>query len=554
MPQNSSSKFAANVPALSAAAIGLCVASIGLALGIRAAYGTGQVAGVRIGSPLGLESAFAAGLLLVVLVRSFGERNGPVQVEEAQRGQARKVALAPLACTLLIVAAAFAFNLHDPFLSDDYILVSRAIAHPSEAFRTFWAPGGDVVYRPIGYLYFSLVQTWAHADPFRWHLCSLALHLVNCGLLYAITGSLWTNRTLPPAAALLFGLNGTRPEVVVWTAASFDLLACCFTLAATACAMRRPAGSRSPRDVAALVFLALAILSKESAYAAPVVAAGFAVAAGRWDLFRAKLLSFGAPLLCMVLFAYRWWLFGGPGGYINAATGKPQILSLSPLLAAKALALRIWAILCFPVNWEATPRSLLLALAVPALCACLGFLVYAAPALRPRVAGSLLAMTACSALPAIHLCLVGQSALGSRVFYLPSIGLCVLLAYWCISLKDMRQRVAVLILLSACWAVILAHNLNGRHHVALLAESSCTAAAGAPAAQSLSQPPGQVNGVYFFSNGFPECVSMKRSRWGLGQPDSSQPRVPDRTPSSCPPAVRKRPHGPLEILLIHAVV
>lgn len=524
------SKAATTIPkagrlrAFRAAAFGVGVASVGLALCVRAAHGTGQFSFVKIGSPLGLESAFAAGLLLIVLVRCFRWRDASIQLEAVQGAQSRKQALAPLVGSLLFIAAVFSFNLHDSFVSDDYILVSRAMAHPGEAFRTFWLPGGDGAYRPVGNLYFSLVQNWAHADPFRWHLCSLALHLVNCGLLYAIVSSLWNSRVMPPAAALLFGFNGTRPEVVVWTAGSFDLLACCFTLAAIAYAVQRQPGSKTARDVVSLAFLALAILSKESAYAAPLVASGLAVAAGRWELFKDRLLSLGAALMCIALFAYRWWLFGGPGGYLNAATGTPQILSLNLILAGKALVLRIWAVLCFPVNWEAAPRSLLLALVLPVLCAGIGILVYAAPALRPRIAVSLIALTAGSVLPAIHLALVGQSALGSRVFYLPSIGLCVLLAYLGTSLKDIRLGVAMLILLGACWTAILAHNLQGWRRVALLAECTCGAGASAPLAAPLSHPPGQLAGVPFFANGFPECVSMKRQfRYQARLPGSAAP-------------------------------
>ena len=103
---------------------------------------------------------------------------------------------------------------------------------------------------------------------------ALAIHLANCALLYFIVKALWGQGPLAAVAALLFGLHGTRPEAVAWSAGNFDLLACAFTFAATLCALRR-------RTLAACAFVALAILSKESAYAAPAVMLGLAAAAGR---------------------------------------------------------------------------------------------------------------------------------------------------------------------------------------------------------------------------------------------------------------------------------
>src|SRR5205085_6843926 len=121
-------------------------------------------------------------------------------------------------------------------------------------------------------LYFGLVKLWAHTDPLRWHLCSLALHLLNCCLLFWIAVRLWTNAWVAFGATLVFGLHGTRPEAVTWIAGSFDLLATLFVLSSAWLLFSKRA------QAAALALLLPAVLAKESAYAYPFLILGLAAA------------------------------------------------------------------------------------------------------------------------------------------------------------------------------------------------------------------------------------------------------------------------------------
>ena len=75
--------------------------------------------------------------------------------------------------------------------------------------------------------------------------------------------------------------------------------------------------------IAALACFAVAALSKESAFIFPLLVAGYALA-------KRQRLKSTVPYfaLAAILFAYRWSLFGGIGGYINPATGRPAALSL----------------------------------------------------------------------------------------------------------------------------------------------------------------------------------------------------------------------------------
>jgi hypothetical protein len=496
-----------------------------LAVSIRAMAGTFFVGPLRFASPMGMESLFAGAFLAIVLLQSQCSAV-PAKFASPAAPNAR-FHIAPLLAALAVVAAAYIPSLRDPFLSDDYILVSRATLDPARILAVFHMPGGDGSFRPLGYLYFALLRHFGGVDPLKWHACALAVHLINCALLYAIVlsradplvrsrpsgrlGGSW-RRLFPWAkngsrgtradqgvrptflaftAAVLFGLNGTRPEAVAWTAGNFDLLACAFTLAATLAVMRR-------RVALGLPLLLLGILCKESAYAAPAVILGFAAAANRLHDSRIRLGLIASIAICAGMFAYRWSLFHGPGGYIDAATGQPQVLSFHLGATLKALFLRVWANLLFPVNWDASAKSATLA---AALMTGSGAVIYAAftNRLSRRIALSMLALTIGALLPAYHLALIGDSLNGSRILYLPAVGFCVL----CAHLLQSKRLAAVLLVLST--GAVLLHNLDAWHRNAVLADQVCTGA-------TTQAPVHDLNGVVFFANGYKECVEMNAER------------------------------------------
>lgn len=455
------------------AALLLTVIAIIAALGLasRAGLGAFSLAGVRVASPLGLESCFAFAFLALLFVRASGKQH---RVEWTL----------PLAAALAFIALAYAPNLNDPFLSDDYILAARATFEPERLLALFHTPGGDGSFRPLGYVYFGLLRRVFGASSLAWHSVALTIHLVNCALLYFIVKALWDRHSLALMAALLFGLHGTRPEAVAWSAGNFDLLACAFTFAATLCALRR-------RTLASCAFVVLAILSKESAYAAPAIILGFAAAAGRVRKLRTPILATAA--ICAAMLAWRWTMFHGPGGYIDPATQQAQILSFHLGSALKALLLRVWALMLFPVNWDAFIRSLPLA---GAILASAGALLFSPPPAR-RLSLTLLATTVAALLPAYHLALIGQDLNGSRILYLPAVGFCVL----CAHLVDTRRLAAAGLILAS--AVTLRINLNAWHEDAVLADQVCVGV-------TAQAPVHDRKGIVFFANGYKECRELKK--------------------------------------------
>lgn len=394
--------------------LGCAAAVAATGLGVRAFAEPYRFAGLSVISPLDCKSLFAIALLLILWIRGAGLIERP-KISEAS--------LFYLPLLLLLISAVFANNLAAPFLSDDYILVQTPFANPAQALALFLNPGGDGSFRPLGYLYFGMVRLWAAYDPLKWHLMGLGIHLANCLLLFVLVTQLWRDRRLAFLAALIFGVHGTRVEAVTWTASSFDLLATFCVLASAALFF-----SGAPawiRWTSALTLAAAAIGCKESAYAYPLLLIGLVYAARRVTRETLRFV-FVTLLLYGGLFTYRWRLFHGPGGYTDPATGRPQILSLQPLSTAKALLVRIWAILFFPVDWN-SHLGVLVQIVIPAGCLALLILALKTTRISRRTLFGLVVSVIACMIPAANVALIGKDALGSRYLYLPAVGFCILI-------------------------------------------------------------------------------------------------------------------------------
>lgn len=461
-------------------------------VGLRAFLGPTHILGVSLNSPLGCETCLAVCLLIVGWLQTVHNKVFAIRVPQHT-----------LLLTIgLVVAISLVFtgNLNAPFLSDDYILINI----PVRPGIWFTSAGGDGSFRPIGSLYFALMELCAGHDPWKWHLVSLTVHVANCLLLFALALELWKSEKLAFLAALTFGIHGTRAETVTWTAASFDLLATFFVLLSAVLYFSKIA--KPIRWTLALALVPVAVLCKESAYAYPFMLLCLAYAAGRIDKDVVVFVAL-ALAVCAALFFYRWILFHGPGGYIDPVTGRLQILSLQPLSTAKALLGRIWAILFFPINWV-SPMNVWTRIGI--LGGCFGFLLLFLHArlARTTVVGLALSVVA-GCIPVVPLALIGDSALGSRLLYLPAVGFCLLIGFLAHDLRSRPVFCGTAAFLIFSLAVTL-HNAWTWRSVALAADRECTIAAALP--DKRVRPPATLEGVYFFSNGFQECVDMQRRR------------------------------------------
>jgi len=107
---------------------------------------------------------------------------------------------------------------------------------------------------------------------------------------------------------------------------------------------------------AALICSVLAVLSKESAYIFPFLLLLYVLSEGHRAGLRKRdvLLSFWRPDWCLRTDGV---CSGASAGNIVSQTGQPQALSFGLPTTLKAVAVRLWAALYFPINWSAEPSG-----------------------------------------------------------------------------------------------------------------------------------------------------------------------------------------------------
>ncbi len=406
---------------------------------------------------------------------------------------------------LCVTAVAFSGNLADPFLSDDYIIVNGQSFSVKSFIASLTTAGGDGSFRPVGTIYFQVLKAICGVNPIGWHIAGLAFHLLNCALLFAVAWHLFGERVSATVAALIFGLHGSNPEAVVWIASHRDLLACACVLASILLVLPSGTGGRTFRLILSLLLVACGVLCKESAYAMPLVA--FFILLARPERTLRPFAGFltGSCCACAALLVWRWLVFHGPGGYVDGATGRPSILTLSPLTAAKGIFVRVWAILLTPLNWDA-PLPWWIPLAIAASLGGVLLVALLPSHISRRVRLCFVAATCCAVLPAIHLVLIGQSGMGSRILYLAGVPFALLIGS--LTCRAERRVLVAAAVLVAGTAGILESNLGAWHRAAIFADGICRAATVQPQAV----PAGTFEGVFLFQNGYSECVAMARDR------------------------------------------
>ncbi len=543
--------------------LGLAVAGVPLAA--RALFGPFDRP-FAVHSPINAEGWFAIAVAMLVSLRLRHSEASPNGAAPQQGLIRTRYVWAGYACGLALIGAAFAGSIHDYFLADDFILLHYARDFHFHLRRVFATGGGDGFFRPVTNLLFGFTFQWAGTNPLRWHLEGLALHALNTALVFQIVrrakleGDAARSRTrsfTAAFAAALFAIHGTRPEAVVWTAGRFDLLAAFFVLLSIALYLRfsdAAGGWRAFWWTASLAAMALGILSKESAYAGPPILALIAIlreprtdrgrapdsawrvpdlrwpalglrwrdVALRWSELALRSRELAPPLapffaMAVCLFAYRWVLFGGIGGYLDPS-GRPQALLLTPISVIKTLGFRIWAVLMFPLDWDAV-SGFAVGIAMVLYLAALAWLTTTRARARDLIAP--VGFVLLASIPPLQQLLIGPGMDKSRYLYLPSAGFCWLLAAVAAGLAGSSQnwsRRAVCAAVLVFNLVALESNLAAWHHVATLSRPACVVAASCVrnSGPRTSSPrllainvPRWINSAYLFPLGFPDCTRME---------------------------------------------
>ena len=182
---------------------------------------------------------------------------------------ARLRALAPWAVGLLAIVV-YANALHNGFALDDEGIIVRSdvVHHLSGVWRAFvtpYWPNGAGQYRPLVIASFSLEWAAWSTQPHGYHALNLLWHAAASVLVYAFLRR-WLSVGGSAIAAALFAVHPVHVEAVSNIVGRAELMAACGILATLILHARR-----SPW---AVVTFALALLSKEHALLAPVLAGG----------------------------------------------------------------------------------------------------------------------------------------------------------------------------------------------------------------------------------------------------------------------------------------
>ena len=184
---------------------------------------------------------------------------------------------------LAVIASPWLAGLSFPFLYDDIGMIAEnsfleepANAGQVLAGRTLADPQVVNGRRPAVLATYFLDRALHGLEPAGWRITSLLLHLGCVALLMGLLRRLTGKDFLAVAAGLLFGLHPVVTEAVHAPGFRADVLCLFFVLAFLHCFLASGPRAASAR-MGGVGFLALALLSKETALAAPLLLAGLMV-------------------------------------------------------------------------------------------------------------------------------------------------------------------------------------------------------------------------------------------------------------------------------------
>jgi hypothetical protein len=183
------------------------------------------------------------------------------------------------------ILVAFGGALSGDFVADDWPFIAenpylgRWNAVPGFFSSGAWAnsaleASGTQLYRPLLLAWVSVLRAAFGAEPFWFHLSSLALHALNTMLVMLLVARIVPEAhvALRALGALVFALHPAQVECVAWLSGVNDPLLALFALTAMLCYARHREECGAGAAFAALAAYALALLTKETAVVLPAVA------------------------------------------------------------------------------------------------------------------------------------------------------------------------------------------------------------------------------------------------------------------------------------------
>lgn len=131
----------------------------------------------------------------------------------------------------------------------------------------------DVYYRPIFNVLLAINYALFGIAPWGWHLTNAIIHTVVALLVYLVLKELTDRRWLALIAAALFAVHPVHAESIAWVSGVTDPLLSVFLLSAFYFYIKYRRTGRNLMMAATLVLSLLAVLSKETALALPLIVA-----------------------------------------------------------------------------------------------------------------------------------------------------------------------------------------------------------------------------------------------------------------------------------------
>jgi protein O-mannosyl-transferase len=309
-------------------------------------------------------------------------------------------------------------------------------------------------YRPMMSFGYLVCYRFFGPNAFVFHLANVILNAAVVVLLYKVTARLFRNQFVAVTAALAFALHPAHSESVDWIGAVTDLELTLFFLAAFWFYLRIPrlsSGGPSRRWVAVQIgvvaSLALAALSKEPALTLPVVLTIYEhlYRDDRTETGVVEKIARYAPAWAFVpvyVLARAHFL----GGFAPLVVGRPGAATDELVLCAVALLgqyagkilwpVRLCAYYVFPTSWLVLLPEVLGGIATVVLGSLLFILLWK----RARPVSFGLVWFLVTLGPALNIRWMPVGAFAERYLYLPSVGICWVIAWACWRLWEITAR------------------------------------------------------------------------------------------------------------------
>lgn len=224
----------------------------------------------------------------------------------------------------------FSFTVNPLYDEWNYRAFSAALPTAGSLAHLFVSSQIGVWYRPFGFVSLWVDHALFHDHVWAYHLQNVLLHFANALLAMFLAKRLGLTQTAARWAGALYLTAAITYEPVMWPSARFDLWAMLFTAAALLASARFLTGHGRIALAAALACYALAVASKESGYAFPVLLTAMAWI---WPFDvkpsnktrRLIELAIGVLIVTGLLLAIRKAVLGGAGGYPGTATTPSPI-------------------------------------------------------------------------------------------------------------------------------------------------------------------------------------------------------------------------------------